>query len=423
MRTLQQLIDKRAAIWNSMTEVMERSKAAEAMSAEDSATYDRAQADLEQVDAEIKRMEAHAALEARFNDVDRSDVLGQRTAEQAGEAGRGGDTSERSTAEQYVDAFNAYLRGGMSGLSAEQRTVLAGGQQEVRAQASTPASAGGFLIPEGFWAKVTETMKAFGGVMSVANVLVTATGQKLPWPTNDDTGNVGEQLGENQAVSEQDLVFGSKELDAFIFSSKMVKIPWALLQDEQIGLENYLARKLGERLGRIHNLRQTTGNGTTQPEGLLTNAVVGKTTAAGQVAAVTYDDLVDLEHSVDPAYRAGGRCGYMFTDLTLRSLRKVKDSEGRPLWEPSLQTGVPTTFNGRPYTINQDMPNLAANAKAIAFGDFEAGFVVRTVKEATLVRLGERFAESLQVGFFAYDRMDSAQDDAAAYRVLQQAAD
>lgn len=418
MRTLQQLIDKRAGIWNQMTEIMERSKTAEAMSADDATTYDRAQADLEQVDAEIQRSETHAALEARFNEVDRSEVLvpGQRS------AGDGGETGTRSDAEKYVDAFTSYCRGGMEALDAEQRQVLASGRNELRAQSSSPASAGGFLIPEGFWAKVTETMKAFGGVMNVANVITTTTGQKLPWPTNDDTGNVGEQIGENAPVTELDLVFGTRELDAFIFSSKMVKIPWALLQDEVIGIESLLARKLGERLGRIHNLKQTTGTGVNTPEGLLTNAVVGKTTAAGQLTAVTYDDLIDLEHSVDPAYRASGRVYFMFNDLTLRSLRKIKDAEGRPLWEPSLQSGAPSLFNGRPYVINQDMPVLGAGSKSIAFGDFEAGYVVRTVKEATLVRLNERFAESLQVGFFAYDRMDAGQDDASAYRVLQQAA-
>jgi HK97 family phage major capsid protein len=418
MATVQQLIDKRAGIWNQMTEIMERSKTAEAMSADDATTYDRAQADLEQVDADIQRAEKHAALEERFTKVDRSEVLvpGQRSGE------TGGEKSERTADELYVDAFTAYCRSGMEGLDAEHRQALMANRLELRAQASNPGSAGGFLIPEGFWAKVTETMKAYGGVMSVANVLTTATGNKLPWPTNDDTANIGEQIGENTPVGEQDLVFGSKELDAYIFSSKMVKMPWALLQDEVIGIENLLARKLGERLGRIHNLKQTTGTGVDTPEGLLTNAVIGKTTATGQVAAITYDDLIDLEHSVDPAYRALGRCGFMFNDLTLRTLRKVKDSEGRPLWEPSLQTGAPSTFNGRPYTINQDMPVLAAGSKSVAFGDFNSGYVVRTVKEATLVRLNERFAESLQVGFFAYDRMDAGQDDAAAYRVLQQAA-
>lgn len=418
MRTLQQLIDKRASIWNAMTEVMERAKGAEAMSAEDATTYDRAQSDLEAVDAEIKRMEQHAALEARFENVDRSDVLGTGTGTSTGDAGE----QTRSKDDQYRDAFTAYVRGGVADLTAEQRQVLASGRSEVRAQASSPASAGGFLIPQGFWAKVTETMKMFGGVASVAFDLTTETGQKLPWPTNDDTGNIGEQIGENTPVTEQDLVFGTKELDAFIFSSKMVKIPWALLQDEIIGIENLLARRLGERLGRIHNLRQTTGTGVNQPEGLLTNARVGKTGAAGQLTSVTYDDLIDIEHSVDPAYRASGRVQWMWNDQTLRVLRKLKDADGRPLWEPSLQAGVASLFNGHRYTINQDMPNLGASAKSVAFGDFEAGFVVRTVKESTLVRLGERFAEALQVGFFAYDRMDSGQDDAAAYAVFQHAA-
>lgn len=416
MPTALQLKEQRATIWGSMTEIMERSKTAE-LSAEDRAAYDAAETQLEALTKDLERTEKHSARAAAFAEVDRSQVIvpAQRAGERDGEPALTPD-------EQYRDAFTAYTRNGMLGLSPEQRQTLATGRSEVRAQSSSPASAGGFTIPQGFWAKVTETMKQFGGVMEVANVLQTDSGNKLPWPTNDDTANVGEQIGENTPVTDLDLVFGSRELDAFIFSSKMVKVPWALLQDTGVDMEGYLARKLGERLGRIHNQRQTTGTGVGQPEGLITNARIGKTTVAGQVAAVTYDDLIDLEHSVDPAYRAGGRCRYMFHDLTLRSLRKIKDADGRPLWEPSLKSGVPDSFNGVPYTINQDMATLAAGSKSISYGDFNAGFVVRSVKDATLVRLDERFAESLQVGFFAYDRMDSAQDDAAAYAVLQQAA-
>jgi HK97 family phage major capsid protein len=416
MLTVQQIKDKRAQVWGQMTEIMERAKDSE-LSAEDRSAYDLAEKDLNRLSEDLERQERHDKTAALLAEPNRSGVVvpAQRTGEE-------GERSEQPKLEQYRTAFTNYLRRGVSNIPAEERQVLEAVSQELRAQASTPDSAGGFTIPEGFWAKVTEVMKLYGGVLSVANVIPTDTGAKLPWPTNDDTANVGEQIGENTAVGEQDLAFGAKELDAYIFSSKMVRLPLALLQDTGVDMEGLLARRLGERLGRIHNLKQTTGSGVDTPEGLITNARVGKTTAGGQIAAVTYDDLVDLEHSVDPAYRASGRAGFMFNDTTLAALRKVKDADGRPLWQPSLQAGVSDTLNGRPYTINQDMASLAASAKAIAFGDFNAGYVVRVVKNPTLIRLAERYAELLQVAFFAYDRMDAGQDDAQAYAVLQQAA-
>jgi HK97 family phage major capsid protein len=411
-----QLKEQRAQVWGAMTEIMERAKTGE-LSAEDRAAYDKAEGELNQLTTDLERQERHEANVATFAEVDRRSVVipGQR----AGEAGEERDEKPRD--EQYRDAFLTYMRSGDQGIAPEERQVLQAVDQELRAQSSTPGSAGGYTIPAGFWDKVTETMKAFGGVLSVANVITTDTGATLPWPGNDDTGNVGEQIGENVAVANQDLAFTTKALGAYIFSSKMVKLPLALLQDTGIDIEGYTARKLGERLGRIHNTKQTTGaGGGATPEGLLTNAVNGKTSAA--VAAVTYDELIDLEHSVDPAYRGSGRARFMFNDTTLSALRKLKDSQGHPLWQPSLQAGAPDVFNGRPYTINQDMPNLAASAKAIAFGDFYAGYVVRIVKNSTLVRLAERYAEALQVGVFAWNRMDACPDDTAAYKVLTQAA-
>jgi HK97 family phage major capsid protein len=417
MPTVQQIKEKRAQVWGQMTEIMERAKDSE-LAAEDRAAYDAAEKDLTRLSEDLERQERHEKTAALLAEPNRSEVV--VPAQRQGEAGERGD--EPGKIEQYRSAFTSYLRRGVSSIAPEERQLLETVDRELRAQASTPDTAGGFTIPEGFWAKVTEVQKLFGGVLSVANVLTTDTGAKLPWPTNDDTANVGEQIGENTPVAEQDLAFGAKELDAYIFSSKMVRLPLALLQDTGVDMEGLLARRLGERLGRIHNLKQTTGSGVDTPEGLITNARVGKTTAGGQVAAVTYDDLIDLEHSVDPAYRASGRCRWMFNDTTLASLRKVKDADGRPLWQPSLQAGVSDTLNGRPYTINQDMASLAASSKSLAFGDFNSGYVVRIVKNPTLIRLAERYAELLQVAFFAYDRMDAGQDDAQAYAVLQQAA-
>tara|TARA_R110000787_G_scaffold26337_1_gene73673 strand:- start:714 stop:1958 length:1245 start_codon:yes stop_codon:yes gene_type:complete len=329
-------------------------------------------------------------------------------------------------AEQYNETFGRYIRNGMSGLSMEDRNVLAGkSDPELRAQSVGVGSAGGFTVPEGFWNRVAETKLAFSSVASVANVITTADGADLPWMTNDDTGNVGAILAENTQIAEQDVTFGVRTLGAYLYTSKLIRVSYQLMQDSAIDIEGFLARKMGERLGRIHNTHQTNGTGSAQPEGIVTGATTGKTTASATI--ITYNEIVDLIHSVDPAYRSTN-AKFMFSDSVLSYLRKIVDDSGgtglgRPIWEPSVQVGAPNTIHGHPYVINQDMAvsgPLVTTETTMLFGDFSTGFVVRDVKGLSVVRLDERYADYLQVGWFAYDRQDSVTDDTAAYKALVQ---
>jgi HK97 family phage major capsid protein len=196
--------------------------------------------------------------------------------------------------------------------------------------------------------------------------------------------------------------------------------PIQLLQDNAYNAETRLSTALGRRIGRAQNAHFTTGTGSSQPEGIVTNAVIGKTGTTGQTTTVTYDDLIDLELSVLSDFRDNGL--YMFSDATLGKLRKVKDSTGQYLWQPGLQAGAPNQLNGHGYIINNYMPAMAANAKSILFGDFREGFVVRRVRDVQLLRLAERYADFLQVGFLAFNRADSAQQNAQAYKAYANSA-
>jgi HK97 family phage major capsid protein len=207
-----------------------------------------------------------------------------------------------------------------------------------------------------------------------------------------------------------------------MYTSKLVRVSLQLLNDNAFDLESWLAGVLGRRIGRAQNQHFTTGTGTAQPEGVQTNAVIGKTGATGQTTSVTYDDLIDLIHSVDPAYRNSGRAQFMLNDASLSAARKLKDGQNRPLWEPSIQVGTPDGLLGYGYTINQDMPVMAANAKSIMFGDFYAGYLIRDVQDVQLLRLAERYADYLQVGFLAFARTDGTPQDTAAYRAYRNSA-
>jgi HK97 family phage major capsid protein len=328
-------------------------------------------------------------------------------------------------AEAYANAWRSWVREGTTELSGEERAALRTGWvdgKELRAQGVATGAAGGYMVPAPFRAKLIEKMQFFSSMRDVAEVITTETGATLPWPTNDDTANVGAILSENSQVTEQDVTLGTNDVGAYMYTSKLVRVSLQLLNDNAFNLESWLAGVLGRRIGRAQNAHFTTGTGTAQPEGVQTNAVVGKTGAAGQTTSVIYDDLIDLIHSVDPAYRNSGRSRFMLNDATLATARKLKDDQGRPLWEPSVQVGVPDGLLGYPYTINQDMPVMAASAKSILFGDFFAGYLIRDVQDVQMLRLAERYADYLQVGFLAFARTDGTPQDTAAYKAYRNAA-
>jgi HK97 family phage major capsid protein len=257
-------------------------------------------------------------------------------------------------------------------------------------------------------------------VQAVATVLDTQTGNPLPWPTNDDTGNVGALLAENTQASEQDVTIGTAQLGAYKYTSKIVRVSLEFLQDvDWMDAEAFLQRKFSERLGRIHNQHFTTGTGSSQPQGIVTGATSGVTAAS--TTAITSDELLDLIHSVDPAYRTS-RAKFMLSDTALKGVRKLKATgTGEYLFQPSAQAGTPSTLFGSEYIVNQDMAVPATGVKSVLYGDFEAGYVIRLVKAFELIRMNERYADYGQVGFVAFDRADGLVQDSYAYRALTQA--
>lgn len=374
--------------------------ASERLSPETETKFDALMAEADRLKTEIDRVERLIATEQELNQrIDQRAGREDITVSQA-----------RADSEREREVFRNWMLRGMVGLSEEERRFMQERQVTIRAaQGVGTGAAGGFLVPEGFRAVLESALKAFGGMREVATPLDTDSGESIPMPTENDTGNVGELLAENTATAEQDITFGSVTIDAFMYSSKLVRVSIQLMQDSAFDMEGFLARKLAERIARITNTHFTTGTGTGQPRGLVTAAPVGKTGATGQTTSIIYDDLVDLEHSVDPAYRRNG--GWMLHDSSLKVVKKLKDSQNRPLWMPGLAVQAPDTILGYRYVINQDVPVMAANAKSVLFGDLSK-YLIRSVRQVILKRLEERYAELLQIGFIAFQRFDGDLIDA-----------
>lgn len=364
------------------------------MNAADAAALDALLAEVEAIDAEIAR-------ENRINQV-AGDALSEHEAAMNAATRLGGGTSDEAA------ALRAMLTGGLSALTPEQRSAMASRQNpDIRAAMSTTTgSEGGFTVATEFSRQLIEAMKAAGSIRSVSSTIRTATGAQMLFPTTDATAEEGEIVGQNTAVTLLETTFGQASLDVFKYSSKSIALPFELLQDSMFDIEAYIQNLLRLRLGRIQDRHHVLGTGTGQPRGVLTASALGKSGATGQTATVTYDDLVDLEHSVDPAYRAA--CRYVLHDTTLRALRKLKDSNGRPIFVPGYEQGnpggAPDRLLGREIVVNQYMPTMAASAKSILFGDFSK-YLVRDVMDVTLFRMTDSaYTLKGQVGFVAFCR-------------------
>lgn len=316
----------------------------------------------------------------------------------------------------------------------------------------TQGAAGGYFVPAGFVYDVEIATKHFAPLAdgSVIRIIETATGNVLPYPTNNDTSEAWSIIGEAVQVSDQgqtsnyptpgtapsgqpgNLTMGVVNFGAWKGTTGLVRISLELLQDSAFDLEDFLKNAFAVRLGRGYEYYLTRGSGVNQPTGILTavaasgiSAVIatGSSTNDGTSAtgatSIGSNDLIALEHAVDPTYRRGAR--YMFHDNTLKVLKQLLDKYGRPLWVPGVSVNAPDTILGYEYVINQAMPQVAAAANTVLFGSLQK-FVMRKVRDLSVLRLDERFADFGEVAFIAFSRIDSNLVDAGTHPIgfLQQ---
>jgi len=315
-------------------------------------------------------------------------------------------------------AFDHYLRTGKDNQDITQ----------LRAQGEGSPSGGGYTVPDGFRNKLIERMKAFGGIASVAEEFSTSNGAPVEWPTVDDTSSVGEIVAEHGTFSQGgDIVFGTGSLGAYKYmagggSNLPLRVSYELLQDAAFDAQAFVSRALGSRIARVQSTHLSTGTGSSQPLGLV-YGLTGKQLAAQ--TGITFDDLVDIIHSVDPDYRASGECRWVMNDTSLGTLQKIKTAAGDPVWrgwgapmESGLQEG---RLLGFPVTVDQGLPNISLTSGTVnwgAFGNIREGYVVRRVKDVVVVVDPYSRASYGQVQFTAWARMDGTQQNTAAYTAL-----
>jgi HK97 family phage major capsid protein len=395
------------------------------LTSEEAEKFDRMEADYSSIEASIVRARKADDIENALSQ-EKKDNIASHDVDLSG-----GPVKENP---RYASVFRRYLAFGTESLNSEERNILRERYQSnlvskpMNTASTSTGSQGGYIVPTGFSDQLEVALKYFGGILGEVSTFDTETGAPLPWPTMNDTSNKGRIIGQNVQVTNTDLVFGQVNFSSYIFSSDILLLPLALLQDSYFDLDAVASQAIGQRIGRLINNKLTVGSGSGEPTGLVTAAVAAGNVvdgASGETTTLSFDDFTNLEHAVDPIYRSGAK--YMFHDSTLKAIKKLKDSANRPLWLPvtqSVATNSQPTINDHPYIINNDVPVMAASANSVLFGDFTKYKFRRVGGGVTVLRLNERYADYLQQGIVAFLRADGNLLDAGTHpvAVLQNAA-
>ena len=370
-KKLKELKEKRAGLYAQIDALRKETDGRE-MTAEEQQRWDTLFADYDKADKAV-------TAEERFLDIQKRQA---EDAFQRENGGEGAETDQRANAE-YRRAFTDYLINGAQGVSPENRAII-----EKRDAIS--GLTGGVIIPKELANAIEVAIKTYGGMFEAGQIITTSRGGDLILPTVNDTDSKATIVAEYNQSTKAAPTFGSATLKAYTYRTPIIPVSLELLQDSAFDL----------------------GDGTGKPTGIVTAAT--DCGATPEASAISLDDIIDLVKSVDSAYARNGK--FMFNKNTLWALAKIKDLEGRYIWQQSVRDGLAPSLFGKPYIINDDVADIGAGNASVLFGDFSK-YKIRIVKGFKVIRLNELLAEYLSIGLFGFARADGLLLDAGTHPV------
>ena len=401
MSKILELREKRAKAWDAAKTFLDAKRGQDGMlSAEDTAAYDKMEADVVALGKEIERLERQASIDAELAKATSTPI--------ATKPGAGGKNPEDKTgraSDEYKCSFWNAMRA--KAPSAAVYNALQVGTD----------SEGGYLVPDEFEHTLIEALEEENVFRTLAKIINTSSGdRKIPVVA---TKGEASWIDEEGLYQEDDDAFTQVSIGAYKLGT-MIKVSEELLNDSAFDLESYISREFARRIGAREEESFFNGDGTGKPLGILAasgGAQVGVT--AGSQTAITADEVIDLFYSLKAPYRK--KAVWVLNDTTIKAIRKLKDNNNQYLWQPSLVAGTPDTILGRPVVTSAYMPAIAAGAKTIAFGDFSYYWIADR-QGRSFKRLNELFAANGQVGFLGSQRVDGKLVLPEAIKVLQQKA-
>lgn len=322
----------------------------------------------------------------------------------------GGSTNPDVTA--HKAAFGQFVRKGVdSGLAELQQKAL-----QIGVEAD-----GGYAVPEELDRTIVELLTDENPMRRVCGQITIGTpnyrkvvnlgGAKSGWV--GETDERGETATPKLSIIEP--VMGEIYANPFATQTS--------LDDIFFNAEAWLTEEVIKEFVEQEGLAFLSGNGDKKPKGVLSysfSEAGDKARAFGTLqklsaAAISGDVLIDLIHSARKGYRANGL--FMFNSLTLASIRKLKDSQGNYLWVPGLEAGKSSQILGYGYEENEDMPDVAAGAKPILFGDFKRGYLI--VDRIGTRVLRDPYSNKPYVGFYTTKRVGGMLQDSRAIKALE----
>jgi HK97 family phage major capsid protein len=245
---------------------------------------------------------------------------------------------------------------------------------EVRALSKLTAAAGANTVKTSFYDRLVAHLIEVSGILKAGpTVLNTSTGETIQIPITTAHSS-GALVAEAATIPTSEPTFGQRSLGAYKYGALM-QVSTELVNDTSVDLEGYLAMQAGRAVGNAFGTHLITGTGSSQPSGIITTATAGVTGGTGVAGAPTADNLIDLYYSVISPYRDSPNAAWIMRDATIATLRKMKDTTGQYLWQPSLSIGSPDTFLGKPIYTDPNVAAVATSAVSIAFGDMSQYFV------------------------------------------------
>jgi HK97 family phage major capsid protein len=370
------LLEQRANTWEGLKALLDTAEGQNRdLSAEEITEYDKRNADLDRLDARVRdlRESEQRAAEAE-----------QALAELRSRPVEPG----REPEPPHGREIRSFLQG-RSGAVFEVRADRPMGTEEFRALSKVTAGSGGNTVRVGFYDRLLAHLIEVSGILRAGpTILNTSTGERIPVPKTT-AHSTAVRTAEAAQIPSSDPVFGQVPLDAYKYAL-LLQVSTELVNDTSVDMEGYIAKQAGQAVGNAFGAEAIGGTGVDQPNGLVTAAALGVKGASGVGGTFTCDNLIDLFFSVISPYRNSSSCGWLLKDSSLAVARKLKDSTGQYLWQPSLQVGVPDTILAKPVHSDPYVPAVGPGTRSVLFGDISQYFVrqVSTIQ----FRQSEHFA-------------------------------
>jgi HK97 family phage major capsid protein len=302
-----------------------------------------------------------------------------------------------------------------------------GREAEVKSLSGAVASDGGYAVPREIDALIASRLKDVSPIRAIAQVVQTGSAgyRKLVSTGGTASGWVSETSArpETATPSFAEIAPPSGELYANPAASQ------AMLDDAAFDLESWLADEIAAEFARAEGAAFVNGNGTNRPKGFLAAATSAAddatrafgalqflgTGAAAGLGAEPENKLIDLVHALKSGHRQGA--SWVMNAATLAEVRKLKTSDGAFVWQPGLAAGQPDRLLGYPVVEAEDMPDIAANACPIAFGNFRAGYLIAERSATSILR--DPFTNKPFVHFYATKRIGGQVLDSDAIKLLK----